>query len=683
MKKSRLLIVLILILSLVLTQAAPVYAASATVKAPTLKSVVYDESDGDVTVKWSKISGVKGYQIYRATSKDGKYKKVGTASSSKTIYVDASMADGKTYYYKVRAYKKVNGKNKYSKYSSKKSVNVWADVETLDFSQLMADATEKHAEEQLNPTSFDGFDDYLVEGPEYQRLLSDSEIKALQNTGRIRPQKISYDKAVSDVELLFRTLMYSYGAYFYFGGEETFDKAEKEVMEKLEGKTTVRTDDLRSYLKKSLSFVRDGHFGVEGSAVNERSVRFEYLYTDIYFSKDDKGFYKIINSKKWYYQSCTNKDMRIEPTLTANGDIIYSPVLFCPVTETDYSDSITLKCGSQKMNISVKWREQQALKPSSRAQDFVFTEHNGISYISIRCFDNELDQSVFRAYENTGKEIRDSKLVIYDIRANGGGGSQYSKNWTTNFAGKEPALNEAFSSRRSALVRKYEYAAPGSEKYTVFKSGGNVLKNDIPVILLVDDMCGSSGESALSYAKTMENVIVIGSNSGGYQLCGNVSEYQLPESGLYINIPVSLQFQYNMDNVDGKGYEPDIWCNPKDALKAAYNLIVKAGLADEKAVNELAEKVEEATPATITIKWGNYTISEGDGFGTRDFNDIVTVCNNGKKITDYKVTFEDSSCGTAAKNSDGTLHLKAKKQGQWIMYIEYKGVKHRFSWATY
>ena len=224
--------------------------------------------------------------------------------------------------------------------------------------------------------------------------------------------------------------------------------------------------------------------------------------------------------------------------------------------------------------------------------------------------------------------------MIYDIRANGGGSSQYSKNWTTNFARKEPALNEAFSSRRSALVRESEYAAPGSERYTVFKSHGNVLKNDIPVILLIDDMCGSSGESALSYAKTMENVIVIGSNSSGYQLCGNVAEYQLPESGLYITIPVSLQFQYNMNNVDGKGYEPDIWCNPKDALEAAYKLIVKAGLSDEKTVNELAGKVEEATPDKITIKWKNYTILEGEGFGTRDFNDTVMVCNKGKKITE-------------------------------------------------
>ena len=258
-----------------------------------------------------------------------------------------------------------------------------------------------------------------------------------------------------------------------------------------------------------------------------------------------------------------------------------------------------------------------------------------------------------------------------------------SMNWIKNFTGTTPLLNTAYSNRHSALLNTYEYATPGSEKYTVIRNGGTVLKNDIPVILLVDDMCGSAGESALLYAKAMENVIVIGSNSSGYQLCGNADKYQLPKSGLYFTVPVSLQFKYDMNNVDGKGYEPDIWCNPKNALGAAYSLIVKAGFADQETVDKLAEKVEAAIPATITIKWGNYTIPEGDGFGTMDFNDVVTVCNNGKKITDYKVIFEDPSCGTATKKSDGTLQLKAKKRGQWTMYIEYKGVKYKFSWATY
>lgn len=58
-----------------------------------------------VTVKWKKVSGAKGYQIRYATNKNfSSYKSVSVSSStlSKTI---KSLSTTKTYYFKVRAYK--------------------------------------------------------------------------------------------------------------------------------------------------------------------------------------------------------------------------------------------------------------------------------------------------------------------------------------------------------------------------------------------------------------------------------------------------------------------------------------------------------------------------------------------------------------------------------------------------
>lgn len=59
-------------------------------------------------LSWSKVSGAKGYEIYRATSRNGTYKKV--ATTGKTSYQDKGLSSKNTYYYKVRAYKK-SGKN--------------------------------------------------------------------------------------------------------------------------------------------------------------------------------------------------------------------------------------------------------------------------------------------------------------------------------------------------------------------------------------------------------------------------------------------------------------------------------------------------------------------------------------------------------------------------------------------
>ena len=67
-------------------------------------------------ISWSKVSGAKGYQLYRSTSKNGTYSKVKTTSS--TSFTNKKLTPNKTYYYKVRAYKIVNGKTFYGDYSS-------------------------------------------------------------------------------------------------------------------------------------------------------------------------------------------------------------------------------------------------------------------------------------------------------------------------------------------------------------------------------------------------------------------------------------------------------------------------------------------------------------------------------------------------------------------------------------
>lgn len=668
MKKSRIVLALMIIIALVFTQASTVFAATAgSVKAPTLKTAVYNESSGTVTVKWSKVSGASGYQIYRAESKNGSYTKLADVKSSKTSYTDKKIKADRTYYYKLRAYKTVSGKKSYSKFSAKKSVDIWAKTESLDFGRLLKEASAEHEKQQTNQASFDGFTDYLVSGSEYKNLLTSSEINQLTNLDGDTPNKITYEKAAADVELLFRTLKYSYGAYFYFGGEERFDKAEKQVIKAISGSKSVDTEKLKKELKKALKFVKDSHFNLGESSIDDSSVRYEYFYSDIQLSKDGKGYYKELNGKKWYYSSCTNKAVKIKPTLTSEGEIVYSPLLFCPKTEKAASDKLTLKSGSQKKTITIKWKEQQALKDSSRTQDFAFKESDGVSYISIRCFDINLDQNVFNKYISTAGEVKDSKLIIYDLRANGGGSDEYARNWVENYAGTSPQLNSAFSTRLSGLLGN---AWLGNEGYDYKLQDGNFLRNEVPIIVLTDDMCASAGESALSFLKTMDNVIVVGSNSAGYQLCGNISEYRLPNSGIRFAIPVSLQFKYDMKNVDGIGYEPDIWCNPKDALEAVYKLIENEKYASTDSISKLKKQVDAATPKTVSLVWVKFKIQAGENFGVFQYGDEITVFCDGKKTSDYKVVFENSDAPEVVKNANGTFTLKSSKTARYKFHIE-------------
>ncbi|MBQ4649560.1 MAG: hypothetical protein IJB73_02540 [Firmicutes bacterium] len=103
--KRRTLIVCILILSLVLGETCFAFAATSSSdkpKAPTMNSAVLAD-DGSVDVVWSKVSGADKYEIYRATSKSGKYTKIATVSSNNRIYNDADVEDYKNYYYKLKA----------------------------------------------------------------------------------------------------------------------------------------------------------------------------------------------------------------------------------------------------------------------------------------------------------------------------------------------------------------------------------------------------------------------------------------------------------------------------------------------------------------------------------------------------------------------------------------------------
>ncbi|MFT3952204.1 MAG: leucine-rich repeat domain-containing protein [Oscillospiraceae bacterium] len=86
-------------------------------KAATLSSVTAGAKKA--TVKFTKVSGVSGYVIYRATAKTGTYTKIKTTTA--TSYTNTGLTKGKTYYYKVRSYKTVGGVQYYSSYSSVKS----------------------------------------------------------------------------------------------------------------------------------------------------------------------------------------------------------------------------------------------------------------------------------------------------------------------------------------------------------------------------------------------------------------------------------------------------------------------------------------------------------------------------------------------------------------------------------
>lgn len=103
----------------------PTKPAKVTVKKTTLKSAK-NAKGKKLVVKWKKNTAGNGYQIQYSTSKKfAKGNKTKTISKNKTTsYTIKKLKKKKTYYVRIRTYKKVSGKTYYSGWSSVKKVKI-------------------------------------------------------------------------------------------------------------------------------------------------------------------------------------------------------------------------------------------------------------------------------------------------------------------------------------------------------------------------------------------------------------------------------------------------------------------------------------------------------------------------------------------------------------------------------
>lgn len=134
------------------------------------------ESYSTIRVTWNKVSSANGYRVYRSTSKDGKYTAIGsTAKNSAVTFLDKKAVTGKTYYYKVRAYRNVSGKKVYGSYSATEKAKAVLSAPTLS-----AGSTSKTA--VLEWSKVKGADGYQVYASDSQNGTY-TRIKITKGTG--------------------------------------------------------------------------------------------------------------------------------------------------------------------------------------------------------------------------------------------------------------------------------------------------------------------------------------------------------------------------------------------------------------------------------------------------------------------------------------------------------------------
>ena len=117
-------------------------------------TVSLKNKNNTVSVNWKKTNGASGYYIYRTTSKKGKYSKIKTITSGKTLkYTDKKVKKGKTYYYKVVPFRKISGKAVKGASSA---------VKSIAFKKKDAKPTESQSSAWKYPEAAQKLIDYLI-----------------------------------------------------------------------------------------------------------------------------------------------------------------------------------------------------------------------------------------------------------------------------------------------------------------------------------------------------------------------------------------------------------------------------------------------------------------------------------------------------------------------------------------
>ncbi len=546
----------------------------------------------------------------------------------------------------------------------------------LQFRDVLADASARHEAAVTAPVDSAALDRYTVSDATAE-LLTDGEISALLESSAHRTT-VSRTEAESDVDLLFRALRSAYCAYYYFGADK-FETAQRNVEQWLARFDTVKVAELESKIAGEMRFARDAH-AVFCTGEAEADVRYEYFYVEgLRLYADGGSYYKLDGGERWTLRGCSDSRVSIRPTLTEDGELVYAPVLFVPLTEVGSCTLTYQNAAGRTKTETATWTQSRAYAGTLLRPDVKSFRENGIQYISVRSFMGDYDAEL-QDFAASGKDARGAKAIIFDLRANHGGDDRYGSSWVRNFTGTAPKYSVAVGNRFSRLrAAAWGEGSALAGTFAQFEQTGVFQNNDIPIIVLVDDGCASSGESMLNSLKTLDNAIVIGTNSGGYQLCGNDMSMTLPNTGMYLYFGVSLTFPYGMENVDYKGYEPDVWCSADTSLDAVLNMLVRYDLTDRATADAIADK---AATKDVMMELDGVKIRPGQTFGSGSGTHVLYPTLDGERVTDYSYTVGGSAILSHSRTSDGGIAVKVIGGGKETITVTIGGADYRFYWCS-
>ncbi len=418
---------------------------------------------------------------------------------------------------------------------------------------------------------------------------------------------LSKEEALEDVDDLFRIFKNHYGGYTLFGGDQVFDEARLAIENEINKVDKIATYTLDELLGKELSFINDGHMRIGSNKINEDFIIRYYANENIPFYNDRNGFYKLEDGTRKYVLSIdddTSIETYMKLSLDEDGKFVYYLGLLL-------KDEFATK----KVNIEYKdngsSEEMQLVRSSKKSnRNKVTYEEEIIDGVPIiyyrRCFDLD-DEIQLKDFVASANKYKNEEILIIDIRGNQGGSTAWGDMWFMNYIGQHPKAGASSLYRYGTIYKKFiseysnvtmvdflaRYDMPELNEffdnymksnedainsvestYKINKEEYEWIKSNRLIFLLIDNGNASSSEDFIIDLKTIENVVTIGTNTGGFMEVSDNGVLCLPNSSIGVYLGVGLNMQREAPYFyDGVGIEPDIWIANDQILDKVLNMI--------------------------------------------------------------------------------------------------------------
>jgi len=427
------------------------------------------------------------------------------------------------------------------------------------------------------------------------------------------PPFISTEKAAEDVERLFYLLENGYSGYGYFLNVGSFDEAKAGILQGLRRQPIWNSEELSSLIRGHLSFLRDRHLEIGGK---KYSSHLDFWYDTGFELRENSGEYFFTSEGTEYTVVSINggsPDGYVFPSLNADGGIMFRMGVL------SYSSPKPLELRARNGQEARQWKVK--LSRSQPRYSGIYEEKTvgGVPVVRIRSFGDHPKEYI-DAFLASASRFKGAPCLIVDIRGNGGGNEAWPKQWITRFTGYQPDRVQVFTeliSETAMIGRSNSYARalhnvpelsqqgyPAKVEefrgYAESLDGGEFtpywwpyvvpepqeIHSPTTLIVLVDANVYSSGEGFISYLHQVENVVLVGENSGGALTYGQMSHHRLPNSQMLVSLPTSLNVFVDLEYREEKGFLPDLWVPAEDALNYAVAAVREGTIATSQSYRE-------------------------------------------------------------------------------------------------